>query len=211
MRIEARLVVGGAEPPGDEKDAEDGRYHHDQHHADGIEQMVRLAWAITPCGVSTLGPEQLAKAVNANADRASLAAVRCLCGSSSRSLSRNRDGIGKTPVQHDRTAAEDNLSDWMEDGSRPAMANAVAGRTYVDAPAGEPAGAWILLAGFIARRCDTPDRVADIVGDQKRAGLVDGDTDRSSTCFAVIVEEAGDDIFGLAVRLAIGKGHKTTL
>ena len=50
---------------------------------------------------------------------------------------------------------------------------------------------------------DAPDRIADVVGDQQRAGLVDRDADRAAARLAVGVEEAGDDVLGLAARMAV--------
>ena len=49
---------------------------------------------------------------------------------------------------------------------------------------------------------DAPNRIADVIGDQQRAGLVDRQPDRPSARMSVCIEEAGDDILGFAVRMA---------
>ena len=53
-----------------------------------------------------------------------------------------------------------------------------------------------------------PDGVADVIGDQKRSGLVDGESDRPSPRFPVRVKEIGDDILGLAIGTPAAEGHE---
>src|SRR5216683_2408067 len=63
----------------------------------------------------------------------------------------------------------------------------------------------------LLRRRHAPHRVADIVGDQERALLVDLDADRTALGFALVVEEAGQHVLRRARRLAVGERHKNHL
>ena len=56
-----------------------------------------------------------------------------------------------------------------------------------------------------------PDGVADIVGHQQRALLVDGDADRPALRLALVVEEAGQDVLRLAGGLAVRERHEDHL
>src|SRR3954470_19601960 len=49
-------------------------------------------------------------------------------------------------------------------------------------------------------RRHAPDRVADIVGHQERALLVEADADRAALGFALVVEKTGQDVPRLARR-----------
>src|SRR5947209_12333430 len=60
-------------------------------------------------------------------------------------------------------------------------------------------------------RCDAPDRIADVVGHQQRARLVDADADRAALGVAAVVEESGQDVLRLAGRLAVGEGYEDDL
>src|SRR3982751_4009785 len=51
-----------------------------------------------------------------------------------------------------------------------------------------------------ARISDSPDGVSGIVGDQQRAGAIDGDADRAAPCLAILIEEPGDESHRLAPR-----------
>src|SRR5436190_20777501 len=53
------------------------------------------------------------------------------------------------------------------------------------------------------RRRYAPDRVADVVGDQKRALLVEPDTDGAALRLALVVEEAGQHVLRRPRRLAV--------
>ena len=55
---------------------------------------------------------------------------------------------------------------------------------------------------------DAPNRIPNVIGNQQRSGLVDSQSDRASTRMSVGVEEAGDDIFGFAVRMAAAEWHE---
>src|SRR4051812_10017824 len=61
-------------------------------------------------------------------------------------------------------------------------------------------------------RRDPPDPVADIVGDEQAAGLVDRHADRPPLGIAVLVEKAGEHVDRLArSRLVAGEGHEHNL
>src|SRR6185503_1093170 len=57
-------------------------------------------------------------------------------------------------------------------------------------------------------RADAPDHVADVIGDEQRAALVDGDADRAAHGVAVLVDEAAEHFHRHAVRLAVAEGHE---
>src|SRR6185503_12846781 len=59
----------------------------------------------------------------------------------------------------------------------------------------------------LARR-DAPDRVADIVGDEKAAPFVEGDADRAAVGFVLRSQEAGEHFLRLARRLAVAEGNE---
>src|SRR4051794_9177669 len=61
------------------------------------------------------------------------------------------------------------------------------------------------------RRRDAPDRVADIVGYQQRALLVDADAYRAALGFALVVEETGQDVPRFAGWPAIFEGYENHL
>src|SRR6185295_137980 len=67
------------------------------------------------------------------------------------------------------------------------------------------------IAARSRRRADPPDRVADIVGHQQRAALVDGDADRTAHRVAVLLDEAGEHVDRLARGLAVCKRHEDHL
>jgi hypothetical protein len=54
----------------------------------------------------------------------------------------------------------------------------------------------VLTAGLLAGGGDAPNRISDIIGNQKRSGLVDSESDRPSSRLSV---EIGDDILGFAI------------
>jgi hypothetical protein len=67
------------------------------------------------------------------------------------------------------------------------------------------------LRGAIGLRAgggDAPDGVADVVGDQKRSALVDGDSDRATARLAVRVKEIRDDVLGFAIGAPAAEGHE---
>src|SRR4051794_29702695 len=59
----------------------------------------------------------------------------------------------------------------------------------------------------LARR-DAPDRVADVVGDEESAALVEGDADRAAVGVALGAQEAVEDFGRLARRLAVAEGNE---
>src|SRR5580658_10517257 len=60
-------------------------------------------------------------------------------------------------------------------------------------------------------RGHAPDAVADVVGDEQRAALIDGDADRTAARVAVAVEESGEDVDRLARRTSDREGHEDDL
>src|SRR5688572_22279930 len=60
-------------------------------------------------------------------------------------------------------------------------------------------------------RYHAPDRVADIIGHQQRALLVDRDTDRPTAGIALRVEEIGEHIFEFAGWLAVRERYEHDL
>src|SRR5690349_19741875 len=63
----------------------------------------------------------------------------------------------------------------------------------------------------LLRRRHAPHGVADIVGDQERALAVYSDADRPALRFALVVEEAGQHVPGLARGLAAREGNEDHL
>jgi hypothetical protein len=51
-------------------------------------------------------------------------------------------------------------------------------------------------------RRHAPDHVANVVGDEERAPLIDGDPDRAAQRSVARIEETAEDIDGRALRLA---------
>jgi NAD(P)-dependent dehydrogenase (short-subunit alcohol dehydrogenase family) len=74
-------------------------------------------------------------------------------------------------------------------------------------------GTWIMTRAVapLLRACrrHAPDRVADVVGDQQRALLVDRDADRAALRLALVVEEAGQHVLRLARRLAVRTARRS--
>src|SRR4051794_20286291 len=67
-----------------------------------------------------------------------------------------------------------------------------------------------VLGGVVGSR-DTPDRVADIVGNQQRARLVDCDANRAAVRFFVGPKEASQHVDRLPGWFAIGEWHEDNL
>ena len=67
--------------------------------------------------------------------------------------------------------------------------------------------ALILRAGLLAGGADSPNRVSNVIGNQKRSGFVDGEPDRPSSRFAVRVKEIGDDVLCFAIGTPAAEGH----
>src|SRR5258706_11810559 len=63
-------------------------------------------------------------------------------------------------------------------------------------------------ANALARRCDAPDHVADVVRDEQRAGAIDRYADRAAHRVAVLVDEAGEDLLGQGGRTPVGERHE---
>src|ERR1700722_18023346 len=61
---------------------------------------------------------------------------------------------------------------------------------------------------LLSRGADAPDGISDVVGDQKRSGFVDGESDRPSARLSVRVKKIGDDILGFAIGMAAAEGHE---
>src|SRR3546814_8652737 len=61
------------------------------------------------------------------------------------------------------------------------------------------------------RRSDTPDPIADIVGDQQGTAPVDRDTDWPSICIAISAEKAAQHIDRQSVRHAAVERHEAHL
>src|SRR3546814_1337393 len=59
-----------------------------------------------------------------------------------------------------------------------------------------------------ADRHDTPDNIADIVGDQQGAGLVDHHADRTPEGMPVLTDESGQYILRCTCRSSIGERHE---
>src|ERR1700722_16099311 len=64
---------------------------------------------------------------------------------------------------------------------------------------------------LLRRWSHTPHRVADVVGHQQRALLVDLDADRPPLRLAIAVEETGQHVLRLAGGLAVGERHEDHL
>src|SRR5436190_11546770 len=70
-------------------------------------------------------------------------------------------------------------------------------------------GQWRERRGSFRRSGgNPPHRVADVVGDQKRARFVDCDTDRPAERLSIVVYEAGENIDRLSRRAAVLEGHE---
>jgi hypothetical protein len=63
----------------------------------------------------------------------------------------------------------------------------------------------------LAGGADAPNRIADVIGDQKRSGLVDGESHRPSSRLPVGVKEIRDDVLGFAVGMTAAEGHEHDL
>ena len=69
----------------------------------------------------------------------------------------------------------------------------------------------VLIVGLLASGGDAPDGISDVIGNQKRTGLVDGEFYRPSPGLSVGVKEIGDHILRFAIGTAGAEGHETTL
>ena len=69
----------------------------------------------------------------------------------------------------------------------------------------------VLTAGLLAGRADAPNRISDVIGNQKRSGLVDGESDRPSARLPVRVKKIGDDILSFAIGTPAAEGHENDL
>src|ERR1035438_8138081 len=61
------------------------------------------------------------------------------------------------------------------------------------------------------RRCDAPNRVTDIIGNQQRAAFVDSDADGPAHCSPVRIEKIREYVNGHAGGPAVGKMDKDHL
>src|SRR5688572_12402865 len=82
-------------------------------------------------------------------------------------------------------------------------------RTSAGSSASEPGGSR--LSPSVSCACNPPDTVADIIGDQERTSLVQGDADRSAIGFALIVEKSGQHVYRIACRSALSERHEDHL
>ena len=60
----------------------------------------------------------------------------------------------------------------------------------------------------MAGGADAPNRIADVIGNQKRSGLVDRESDRPPSRLSVHVKEIGDDILRFAIRTPAAEGDE---
>src|SRR4051812_2891493 len=71
---------------------------------------------------------------------------------------------------------------------------------------------YLALTDFLpAGRRDAPDCVADIIGDQQRARLIDRKANRPAAGLIVAVKETGHNVLCNAVRLSVLEGHEDNL
>jgi hypothetical protein len=63
----------------------------------------------------------------------------------------------------------------------------------------------------VARGADAPNRIPDVIGNQKRTGLIDGESDRPSSRLPVGVKKIGDDILSFPIGTPAAEGHENDL
>src|ERR1700733_8594346 len=61
---------------------------------------------------------------------------------------------------------------------------------------------------LLSRGADAPDGISYVIGNQKRSGFVDSESDRPSARLPIRVKEIGDDILGFAIGMAAAEGHE---
>ena len=61
---------------------------------------------------------------------------------------------------------------------------------------------------LLPRGAYAPDGISDVIGNQKRSGFVDGESDRPSARLPIRVKEIGDDILGFAIGMAAAEGDE---
>ena len=61
------------------------------------------------------------------------------------------------------------------------------------------------------RSGDAPNSIADVISDQKRAGLVEGEANGTTARLSLRVKKIGDDILGLAIGTPAVEGHEHDL
>ena len=64
------------------------------------------------------------------------------------------------------------------------------------------------ISGLSTDRAHAPDGISDVIGNQKRSGFVDRESDRPSARLPIRVKEIGDDILGFAIGMAAAEGHE---